>query len=246
MARTQRPSHTNRLLDELTRVDRQRFLAGCELVQLASGETLATPGKPIHHVYFPLDCFVSLLTDMRSGSSLEVALVGNEGMLGAPLALGIGVSPVRAVVQGTGSAWRMTAAQFHRQMDIASTLRQGIHRYLYVGMIQLGQNAGCTRFHVVEQRLARWLLMTADRTRSAMFHMTHELLAKALGVRRVGITKAATALQKLGLISYSRGNITIRNRRGLEGASCGCYHADNETYDRVIGARQRTGGKNRS
>ncbi|MET0351946.1 MAG: Crp/Fnr family transcriptional regulator, partial [Rhizobacter sp.] len=162
------------------------------------------------------------------------ALVGDEGMLGVPLVLGIDVSPIHAVVLGGGPAWRMSAGRFRRAIADERALRRGLHLYLFVLMSQLGQSAGCTRFHVVEQRLARWLLMIADRAHSDAFHMTHELLAHTLGVRRAGITMAASALQDRKLIRYSRGDIRIRNRGGLEAASCSCYQADKDTYDQMM------------
>ena len=235
MARTKRPSHGNRLLDELPRKERQRFLAGCELVELALGETLAKPGRRIDHVYFPTESYISIVTEMGGKQGLEVALVGNEGMLGMSLVLGIGVSPFLAVVQGAGPAWRMSAARFRRALGTGSALRRGLHGYLFVRMSQLGQTAGCIRFHHVEQRLARWLSMTADRAHSKTFHMTHRLLAYILGVRRVGVTMAATSLQSRKLIAYKRGDIEILDRKGLEGASCECYGTDLATYDRILG-----------
>ena len=235
MARTKLAPQTNRLLDVLPPAERKQLLALCEPVVLTLGETLAEPGEAIEHVYFPTESFVSLVTQIGDGSCLEVALVGNEGMLGVPLVLGIGVSPVKAVVQGGGPAWRLNAARFGLALVDDSALRRGLHFYLFVLMQQLGQSAGCTRFHVVEQRLARWLLMTADRANSKTFHMTHEVLATTLGVRRVGITKAASSLQKRNLIRYSRGDISIRNRAGLEDASCSCYQADKDTYNLMLG-----------
>ena len=235
MAHAKCPSHTNHLLDGLPPKDRQRFLAGCESVELALGETLAKPGKPIGHLYFPTESYVSLVTEMGGGRGLEVALIGNEGMLGVPLVLGIGVSPFLAVVQGAGPAWRMSATRFRSALGNGGALRRGLHGYVFVRMSQLGQTAGCIRFHHVEQRLARWLSMTADRAHSETFHMTHALLAYILGVRREGITTAATSLQNQKLIAYSRGDITILNRKGLKGASCGCYEADLVTYHRILG-----------
>ncbi len=229
------PALTNRLLDGLSGRIRQRLVADCDAVELVPGEILAEPGDAIAHVYFPTGSFISLVTEMGGGPSLEVALVGNEGMVGMPLVLGIGISPFHAVVQGAGPAWRMKAARFRRTLRDGLALRQGLHRYLFVLMSQLGRTAGCTRFHVVEERLARWLLMTADRAHSDRFHMTHELLAYTLGVRRVGVTRAATSLQNDGLIRYSRGDIAILDRKGLERASCRCYAADLETYDRALG-----------
>ena len=194
IAPMKRSTVTNRLLDGLPAKDRERLLAGCEPVELAFGEILAEPGEVLRDIYFPTGSFISLVLNVNGESSLEVALVGNEGMLGAPLALGVDTKQVHAVVQGPGSAWRMSAPRFLRELVASRALRLAIQKYLFVRVSQLEQTAGCNRFHVVEQRLARYLLMTADRSHSDQFHITHEFLAYMLGVRRVGVTRAATAL----------------------------------------------------
>ena len=224
----------NRLLAALPSKDRRHLLAGCEQVELVFGNILCEPGETIRHVYFPTDSFISLVTPIDTHSSLEVALVGSEGMYGVPLMLGVDISPFHAVVQGSGPAWRMDAERFHSELKHGIALQQELNRYIYVLMSQLAQTVACTRFHVVEERLARWLLMTRDRAHSEQFHITHEFLAHMLGVRRVGVTKAAGSLQKKKLISYSRGNVKIRDIGGLEAASCTCYRADKETYERIL------------
>lgn len=231
----------NRLIAGLPPKDQKRFRGDCELVELAFAQVLARPGERLSAVYFPVNSVISLMTPMGERASLEVGLVGSEGMLGTPLMLGVDVSPWHAVVQGAGVALRLTTAQFRRQLAGSPALLQELKRYLFVLMDQLGQVALCTRFHLVEARLARWLLMTQDRAHADEFHVTHELLAGALGVRRVGITKAAGSLQRNGLISYSRGNVIILDRRGLETASCPCYAVDKATYDRVMGATEPCG-----
>ena len=211
------------------------MLARCEQVELTFAQVLAVPGDRIRDVYFPTHSFISMLAPIGGNHVLEVALAGNEGVYGLPVALGVGVSPVHARVQGAGSAWRMDAGDFKRELQSAPRLDECIDGYVHVIMSQLIQSAGCMRFHVVEQRLARWLLMTADRSHSQSFRITHEFLAYMLGVRRVGITVAATALQKRKLIRYARGAVTILNRKGLERASCPCYRSDIEAYDSVFG-----------
>ena len=216
----------------LPAAERRRLIALCEPVELIFGDILYEQGARIRHVFFPRHSFVSLISALDARSTLEVGLVGSEGMLGVSLLLGVDVAPLRALVQGAGTALRMDAANFTRELKRSPALRQALHSYLYVLMSQLAQMAACTRFHVVEARLARWLLMTRDRAHSDQFHLTQEFIAYMLGVRRVGITRAASTLRRRKLIRYSRGSMTILDGRVLESMSCECYAVANELYDR--------------
>lgn len=213
----------NSLLAALPYKDHQRILPGLEQVTLTFGDTIYEPAAAIRHVYFPSDSLVSLLTLVEGHLALEVGLIGREGMLGVSLALGVKTSPVRALVQGSGTALRMKSARFLLELRRSPPLQQEIYRYTHALMAQVTQTAACNRFHVVEARLARWLLMTRDRVRSDQFRLTQEFLAHMLGVRRVGVTKAASALQKQHLISYSRGSIKILDLKKLEAVCCPCY-----------------------
>ena len=228
-------SANNCLLAELSAKDREQLLAQCEQVELNFSDILYCAGEIIPYVYFPIESFISLLTPIEGSTSLEVGLVGNEGMLGITLILNVDTAPFHALVQGAGSALRISAPLFLRELERNSGLQRKLKRYLYVCLCQLAHTATCNRFHVVEARLARWLLMTQDRAHSNHFHVTHLFLAYILGVRRVGVTKAANALKKRQLISYHRGDITILNRAGLEAASCDCYRADKESYENFLG-----------
>jgi CRP-like cAMP-binding protein len=172
-------------------------------------------------------------------AQLEVGIIGSEGMLGISLLLGIDVSPQQAMVQGAGAALRMSTAVFHRQRQRNLVLGQNLGRYVHVLMSQLAQTAACTHYHLLEGRLARWLLLSRDRAHSDQFRLTHEFLGYMLGVRRAGVTQAATSLQRRGLITYSRGVVVILDGKGLEAASCACYQQGNDMYEQALGKCRR-------
>ncbi len=226
----------NELIARLPRNDRSRLLAGCEDVPLTLKDVLCDPGKPMRYVYFPVEGFISLVAVVDGSPGVEVGMVGREGMLGAHMALGEANAPMHALVQGVGTARRISAAGFRRELAASAALRKGVNRYLYILLSQMSTSAACLRFHMIGPRLARWLLMSQDRADSSSFRLTHEFLAFMLGVRRVGITTAASLLQREGLIEYRRGELTIVNRRGLEAVACSCYHMDRAGYTKPLKA----------
>ena len=224
---------TNRVLASIPPKEYQRLRARLEPVTLKFGQILYRPGKPIRHVYFPIDCLISLLTAVDRRRELEVGMVGNEGMAGTPFILGMGVSGVRALVQGGGTALRMASGPFRIEFGRNLALQQALYRYTYALMAQISQTAACNRFHDASARLARWLLMTRDRVGSDDFPLTHEFLAHMLGVRREGVTEAASALKRRKLINYSRGKIQIIGSKGLEAAACSCYQIVTKVFERA-------------
>jgi len=224
----------NHLIEQLPRKDRLRLLAICEPVNLELAEILCEPGKPTRYVYFPVEGFISLVAVTDGSAGVEVGMVGREGMLGAQLALGVVTAPLHAVVQGSGAAWRIDTDNFRGELERSAPLRRSLNRYLYVLMAQMATSVTCLRSHQIGPRLARWLLMSQDRAHSDSFRVTHEFLAYMLGVRRVGITIAAGALQRSGLIEYHRGDIKVLDRSGLEAAACGCYAADRLAYAELL------------
>ncbi|PKG52529.1 MULTISPECIES: Crp/Fnr family transcriptional regulator [Halomonadaceae] len=226
--------NTNQLLASLPDVERYALMADCETVELAFGKVLFQPGDTITHVYFPIDSFISLIAVINGGIRLEVAMAGREGMLGTSLVLGINEAPLLALVQGSGTALRISAARFQWLLEKGPVLHQRLNKYLYVVMNQLAKSVACNHFHQIEARLARWLLMTEDRANSAQLQLTHEFLAMMLGVRRAGITLAASALQARSLIRYHRGAIVVLDRPGLIETACECYTEDCALYARVM------------
>ena len=236
------PTHTgllvaaveNHLIELLPRQDRLRLLALCETVDLDLSAILGEPGTPTRHVYFPTEGFVSLIALTNASPGVEVGMVGREGMVGVQLALGVTIAPLRTLVQGQGTARRVKATAFRAELARSEALQRGLDRYLYVLMSQLATSAACLRFHMIGPRLARWLLMSQDRAHAKDFRVTQKFLAYMLGVRRVGITKAAGDLQRCGLIKYHRGDVTVLDRSGLEAAACACYAADRSAYAEMM------------
>lgn len=226
----ERLASSSKLLAALPRAEYRRLLASLEPITLAFGEVLYESGDAIRYVYFPNNALVSLLTSVDPPLALEVGMVGREGLVGISLALGVSQSPVRALVQSAGTAMRMKAAPFRRELRRSVALQRQVGLYAHELMIQIAQTAACNRFHVVEARLARWLLMTRDRVGSDHFHLTHEFIGHMLGVRRVGVTNAAHALKQRGQIDYSRGNIDIIDGAGLEASACSCYRRAKDSY----------------
>lgn len=213
----------NRLLAMLPKNEFKRLLPKLKTVSLVLGEELYEPGDEIKYVYFPNDSIISLISEMSETTWLEVGMVGNEGVAGLAVFMGVNSSSIRALVQGSGTAMRMSSAAVRTEANQLGGFHRLLHRYSHSLLTQVAQSLACNRFHLVDARLVRWLLMTKDRLGREEFPLTQEFLANMLGVRREGVSKAASALQAAGLIRYSRGTITLLNRRGLEARSCPCY-----------------------
>ncbi len=220
----------NHLLQALPPREWPRMLGQFESVDLAFGQCLLEPGERLRDVYFPTGCAILLVLPLDRGAALEVGLVGDEGMWSVGVPLGAETSPLRVIVQVAGPALRMEIQAFRRELQASPALQRVMQGYASVVLQQRAQAIACAHFHVVEARLARWLLMTRDRAHADGFHLTHEFLAYLLGVRRVGVTIAASALQRRRLITYHRGDIVIIDSEGLELASCACYRADLRSY----------------
>jgi CRP-like cAMP-binding protein len=224
----------NYLLNALSRKIRERLYPHLELVKLSLGKVLYEPGDLLRHVYFPTDCIVSLLYAMEDGASAEIAVVGNEGLIGIALFMGGETTTNRAIVQSAGYAYRLVGQrlkdEFHRNREMQILLL----RYTQALLTQMAQTAVCNRHHSVDQQLCRWLLLSLDRLPSNALAMTHELIANMLGVRREGATEAASGLQTLGVIKYNRGKITVLDRAKLERLSCECYAVVKRETDRLL------------
>jgi CRP-like cAMP-binding protein len=227
-------SPANRLLAALPAKEYQRLLPELEPVTLAFAEVLYAPGDTIRHAYFPNDSIVSLLAPENHHASLEVGMIGNEGMTGISVFMGVRTSHTLALVQGSGSAVRVKSATLRRESDQAGPFHRLLHRYTHSLLTQMSMAAACNRFHTLDARLARWLLMTNDRNGTNEFRLTQDFMSNMLGVRREGVNKVAGELQRGKLISYSRGRMTILNRAGLEKVSCTCYGIIREDSDRSL------------
>ena len=234
----------NRLLNFLSKENRTQFVDCCEIVDLNLGEVLGNPGDTIQYIYFPIEGVISWEKQIAGSPYLLVTLIGNEGMVCITLMQGVNVTPCRAVVQKAGFALRITNADFLFQIEHNSQLNLLLRRYVIVTHNQLLQTAACNLFHVLENRLARLLLMFHDRTQSDEIFITQELLAQMLGVRRVGVTKAAGSLRRKNLISYSRGNLIIHDSKNLKAESCSCYQADKFSYENILDSDKRAFSNN--
>jgi CRP-like cAMP-binding protein len=225
----------NRLLAALPASEWERLLADLEPLEMDVRQPVYEPGRPIEHIYFPVDAVLSVLAVMDDGQAVEVATVGNEGMVGVPVFLGVSTSPGLSFCQVPGRSWRMPAGPFQELANGAGTLQAVLPRYTFAFFTQLAQGAACNRVHTVDQRLARWLLMTHDRVRRDQFSLTQEFMAQMLGTRRATVSEAAGRLQQNGLIAYSRGVMRITGRKDLEAVACECYRIIADEYDRLFG-----------
>jgi CRP-like cAMP-binding protein len=227
--------NTNRILDALPAADRERIAAGLVPVSLGIKTVLFEPGEPIRAVHFPVDGVISLVTPLDDGAIVEVATVGNEGIVGVPLVLG-GSLNVRAISQVSGHALRLDAGAFLDELGRGGAFAAIVHRYEQALFGQIAQAAACNRLHTNEERLSRWLLMSHDRVGVDDFAITHEFLGQMLGSRRATVTLSAGLLQAAGLIRYHRGHVTILDRDGLESVSCECYAVIKQQLDHVVAA----------
>jgi CRP-like cAMP-binding protein len=224
----------NQLLSLLPQADRKRIVARCEPVALEIRTVLYEANGPMPCVYFPLSGMVSLVLNTQDGQTIEVGTIGNEGMVGTPLVLGSDKSPVEAVIQVSASLLRMTAKDFFRELKRSGALRAAGQRFAQTLMTQISQSVACNRVHPVEERICRWLLMTHDRVGLDDMVLTQQFVSQMLGVRRPSVTVVAGALQKAGLIRYSRGKMTILNRKGLEAGACECYQIVRRESERLL------------
>lgn len=230
------PQITNKILAALPREDFERFEAKLKPVRLALGETLYLPEQKMEYVYFVTRGVVSLLAALENGATVEAGVIGSEGMVGVPIILGADSSPNQALIQGEGDALRMSSNDARTEFRKGGRLSDLILRYTHTLFTQVAQTAACNRLHSIEQRLARWLLLTQDRVDSQEFVLTQDFLSRMLGVRRAGVSVAATTLKQAGLIDYHRGTMMVVDRKSLENYSCECYGIVRDEYDRYLKA----------
>lgn len=226
----------NQLIAALPPAEKERWLPQLEWVEMPLGQVLYESGSLLTHVYFPTTSIVSLLYVMENGASAEIAVVGNEGIVGVSLFMGGGSTPSRAVVQSAGEGYRLDAQDMKDEFNRAGPVLHLLLRYTQALITQMAQTAVCNRHHSLDQQLCRWLLLSLDRLPGNQLVMTQELIANMLGVRREGVTEAALKLQKAELIRYSRGRITVLDRDGLEQRTCECYAVVKKEYDRLLPA----------
>ena len=224
----------NHILAALPPAERERLFPHLQLVPMPLGKVLYESGQLLRHVYFPTNCIVSLLYVMEDGSSAEISVIGNEGVLGVALFMGGETTPSRSIVQSAGSAYRLTGQRLKEEFNRHGEMLHLLLRYTQALLTQMAQTAVCNRHHELEQQLCRWLLLSLDRLSSNQLTMTQELIANMLGVRREGVTEAAGKLQKLGVIEYSRGHITVLDRSKLEELCCECYAVVKTETDRLL------------
>lgn len=227
----------NHIIRLLPPKDRRQLLDHCEPFDLVLSQELSVRGKPLAFAHFPNEGFLSLVIHVDSHPPLEVGMVGVESMLGSELVLGTAATPWRALVQGAGSSWRIEASVLRAQSAAMPALEKLLRACVLIRLHQQALASACQRYHAIAPRLARWLLMSQDRSRTECFHVTQEFLALMLGVRRVGVTEAASRFQSSGLIEYHRGELTVLNRAALEDEACSCYAADKKIHNRLMKAR---------
>lgn len=234
---------SNRLLNALAPAEYKRLAPHLEMLHFELKHVAFEANQPIEYAYFPISGIVSMVTVMKGGKAVEVATVGNEGMVGLPLFLGVNITPSRAFVQVPGDGIRIAADVFQKEVRKQGALAKILQTYTQALIVQISQGVGCNGIHPIYQRMARWLLLTHDRVATEKFPLSQEFLGTMLGVRRAGISEVASNLQKKGFIRYSRGIMEIVNRRGLEAASCECYEIIQREFDRLLGSPRKQGAQ---
>ena len=225
---------TNALINLLPHKNQESLLSKAELVELSLSQSICMVDEPTTHIFFPINCFISITQSIDHYPPIEVGMIGREGLLGAETMLGVSTNPFGALVQGAGSAWKIESQFFLSQMKSSPELKKIVQSYLAVRINQLGLSAACEHYHQIGPRLAKWLLMSQDRAQSPTFLMTHEFISLMLGVRRVGVTTTAADFRRRGLIEYHRGEMKVLNRVALKAEACSCYLKNREIYSSLI------------